>query len=205
MMKANIQKNRQKKTIKDWRGATEEEWRASHKLNKGKGSLVLKDFWILMHKDYYSKSNPRYYHLSIESYTNRTPANKLTAQIIDFLNFLPACYATRVNTMGVYRDDKKSYTNVGGATRTVGTGAYTPSGSTKGAADISSTVFGKRVEIEIKIGADRQSPDQKRFQKFIESSYGVYYIARDFQEFYQWFIQLYADLKQQSNGIRHSS
>jgi hypothetical protein len=43
------------------------------------------------------------------------------------------------------------------------------------------------VKIEVKVGKDRQSDAQKRYQESIERAGGVYLIARDFDSFVEWF------------------
>jgi hypothetical protein len=43
------------------------------------------------------------------------------------------------------------------------------------------------VKIEVKIGKDRQSEAQKKYQEDIERAGGVYLIARDFDSFVEWF------------------
>lgn len=53
----------------------------------------------------------------------------------------------------------------------------------KGAADISGLLRdrsgkGIRLEIEVKTGSGRQSPDQKNYQRMIESLGGLYFLAR---------------------------
>jgi len=58
---------------------------------------------------------------------------------------------------------------------------------TKGSADISATVQGKSVKIEIKWGHDRQSPSQAKYQSEIEKASGIYIIVHTFDEFYNWF------------------
>lgn len=45
------------------------------------------------------------------------------------------------------------------------------------------------MKIEIKHGKDRQSEAQKRYQADIEMAGGIYYIAKTFDEFYQWYKQ----------------
>ena len=67
-----------------------------------------------------------------------------------------------------------------------------PGSSTKGTADISATIKGRSVKIEVKCAAtgDRyQSDDQKAYQKAVESAGGVYIIVRDFESFYNWYNQ----------------
>lgn len=49
------------------------------------------------------------------------------------------------------------------------------------------TANGKAVKIEIKIGRDRQSEAQKRYQEQIERAGGLYVIATSFEQFYGWY------------------
>jgi hypothetical protein len=43
------------------------------------------------------------------------------------------------------------------------------------------------VKIEVKIGKDRQSDAQKRYQENIEKAGGTYYIAKNFDDFVDFF------------------
>lgn len=67
---------------------------------------------------------------------------------------------------------------------------YIPGTSRNGTADISATIQGRSVKIEVKIGKDRQSDVQLSYQKEVERAGGIYYIAKDFQSFYDWVNQL---------------
>ena len=118
-------------------------------------------------------------------------ANGITQCITAFLNF-SGWQAERINTMGVYREGKKI--QVGENTRQM-KGKWTPSTSTKGSADISATIFGRSVKIEIKFGKDRQSEVQKRYQESIEAAGGTYFIARSFDEFIIFYNNFLADIK----------
>ena len=82
--------------------------------------------------------------------------------------------------MGTAREKKTTGGKVIGVTWTRGT-------STAGSADISATIKGRSVKIEVKIGRDRQSDAQKRYQEMIERAGGTYYIARDFDEFVEFY------------------
>jgi hypothetical protein len=62
---------------------------------------------------------------------------------------------------------------------------------TVGTADISATIRGRSVKIEVKIGRDRQSDAQKRYQASIEAAGGIYYIARNIDDFMQWYNQTF--------------
>ena len=106
-------------------------------------------------------------------------ANGLTKAICDYIN-LHGYQAERINTMGVAREKKTTSGKVIGVTWTKGT-------TTAGSADISATIKGRSVKIEVKIGKDRQSDAQKRYQEMIERAGGTYYIARNFDDFVDFF------------------
>lgn len=106
-------------------------------------------------------------------------ANGLTKAICDWIN-LHGYQAERINTMGTAREKKTTAGKVIGVTWTKGT-------STAGSADISATIKGRSVKIEVKIGKDRQSEAQKRYQENIERAGGTYYIARNFDDFVDFF------------------
>ena len=106
-------------------------------------------------------------------------ANGLTRCIIDFIE-LRGWQAERITITGKPNEAKDS------RGRTVGV-TWTKSHMTIGTADISATIQGRSVKIEVKIGTDRQSDAQRRYQSEIERAGGLYYIARDFNEFVKWY------------------
>lgn len=117
-------------------------------------------------------------------------ANGLTKCIIHFLTF-KGHQAERISNTGRFIDGRQTFTDVLGNRRTVGRTTWIPGTGTNGTADISATIAGKSVKIEIKIGRDRQSEDQKRYQEKVEASGGLYVIARGFEEFFQWYNQTF--------------
>jgi hypothetical protein len=121
------------------------------------------------------------YALSAPKYDDKT-ANGLTKCIIEFLQ-LSNHQAERINTMGRPIDNRKQVTDVIGRTKTIGSMTWGKSTATKGSADISATIQGRSVKIEVKIGKDRQSQDQKNYQAKIEKSGGQYWIAKNFDDF----------------------
>jgi hypothetical protein len=121
------------------------------------------------------------YALSAPKYEDKT-ANGLTKCIIEFLQ-LSNHQAERINTMGRPIDNRKQVTDVIGRTKTIGSMTWGKSTATKGSADISATIQGRSVKIEVKIGKDRQSEDQKVYQNNIEKSGGQYWIAKNFDDF----------------------
>jgi hypothetical protein len=118
---------------------------------------------------------------ALPKYTDKT-ANGLTRCILDFLE-LCDYQVERINTMGRPIDNRKQVTDVIGRTKTIGSMTWGKSTATKGSADISATIQGKSVKIEVKIGKDRQSQDQKNYQAKIEKSGGQYWIAKNFDDF----------------------
>ena len=102
--------------------------------------------------------------------------------MMDWINF-NSYQAERINSTGRQIDIK-------------GQNKWIPGSSTRGTADISATIKGRSVKIEIKCAAtgDRyQSEEQKHYQLMIERAGGVYIIVRDFQGFYDWYLKFVAD------------
>ena len=136
-----------------------------------------------------STMNPRYLEDLLTDW-NDNSANSLTKSIEFYIN-ANGFQAERINTMGVYREGKKI--QVGENSRQL-KGTWTPSTSTKGSADISATIRGRSVKIEVKYGKDRQSEVQKRYQQSIEQAGGTYFIARNFDEFIIFYNNFIADM-----------
>lgn len=130
----------------------------------------------------YAETHPNYPPNYIpKTMYNDSTANGLTKAICDYIN-LHGYQAERINTMGVAREKKTTAGKVIGVTWTKGT-------TTAGSADISATIKGRSVKIEVKIGKDRQSEAQKRYQEMIERAGGTYIIAKDFDSFVEWYNQ----------------
>lgn len=115
-------------------------------------------------------------------------ANGLTRCILDYIR-LHGGQAERINTTGVPIDRRREVKDVLGYSRTIGSVEWRKGGGTVGSADISAVINGKAAKIEVKIGRDRQSEAQKAYQKQVEAAGGLYYIARDFTSFVQWYHQ----------------
>lgn len=109
-------------------------------------------------------------------------ANDLTKAILAFLK-LRGHMVWRQSSEGRYRPGK-SYTDVIGRMH-LGRGQYLP-GSNKGHADVCSIINGTFTAIEIKM-KDSQSLAQKSYQKQVEDNGGKYFIALNFQTFYEWY------------------
>ncbi len=118
-------------------------------------------------------------------YTDKT-ANGLTKCIVHWIN-LNGYQAERISTTGRYIDNSKVVTDVLGNRKKIGTGKYIKGSGTNGSADISATIKGRSIKIEVKIGKDRQSEAQIEYQKMIEKAGGIYFIAKDFDEFIEFY------------------
>lgn len=110
---------------------------------------------------------PRY--LAPRLYRDDT-ANTLTACVVKYIEILGG-WASRVNNMGVY--DRRL-------------NKYRRSTQKKGIADIIATYKGLSLQIEVKIGRDKQSEAQEHVQQKVTEAGGLYYIARNFTDFKTW-------------------
>ena len=110
-------------------------------------------------------------------------ANELTKAVIKFIRLTDG-QAERISVTGRTINTRKTYTDILGHRKTIGSVKYIPSAMTKGSADISATIQGKSVKIEIKWGHDRQSQAQAKYQAEIEKAGGIYIIVSTFDQFY---------------------
>jgi hypothetical protein len=114
-------------------------------------------------------------------------ANSLTKSIIFWIN-ANGGQAERISSQGQYREGKKIKVGTGEVQyQKQLAGKWTPGQGTKGTADISATIRGRSVKIEVKYGRDVQSEVQKQYQEMIEKAGGIYIIARDFDSFVSWY------------------
>lgn len=120
-------------------------------------------------------------------FTDNT-ANSLTKCIITKLN-LDGWQAERISNSGRYIDDSKIVTNVLGHQRKIGSGKFIPGSGTNGTTDVSCCIKGLSVKIEIKM-KDKQSDAQKLYQANIERAGGIYFIARDYDEFLMLYLNI---------------
>ena len=123
--------------------------------------------------------------IPVPKYSDKT-ANGLTKCIKDFLN-LSGHQAERISSSGRMIDNTKIVTDVIGRRRTIGSMQYIKGTSTNGTADISATIKGKSVKIEVKIGKDRMSQAQQTYRDNIIRAGGVYFVATDFDMFMDWY------------------
>lgn len=113
-------------------------------------------------------------------------ANGLTRCIIDYIR-LNGGQAERINNTGRMIDMRQSFTDVIGRSRTIGQTKWIKSNGQIGTADISATINGLSVKIEVKHGRDVQSAAQRAYQSQVQQAGGIYVIATSFEQFYNWY------------------
>ncbi|MDP3442490.1 MAG: hypothetical protein Q8T08_06465 [Ignavibacteria bacterium] len=113
-------------------------------------------------------------------------ANGLTQCIIQFIR-LKGGQAERINSTGRRIDTRTNFFDVVGFQRSIVNTHWIPGTGTNGTADISATIAGRSVKVEVKIGADRQSQAQKDYQQAVQQAGGIYVIASTFEGFLTWF------------------
>lgn len=99
-----------------------------------------------------------------------SPANILTKAIIDYIQ-INGGVAWRINNVAVVMPNGK---------RRAG-------GMVRGIADIHACVNGKHISIEVKIGKDKQSDEQKNMQDSVIKAGGLYVIAVNLDMFKSFF------------------
>ena len=112
-------------------------------------------------------------------------ANGLTQAIIDFIKS-KGYQAERIDCQGRVIDNRITYTDAIGRTKTIGSIKRIRTSAQIGTADVSATIKGRSIKIEVKIN-DRQSKEQKEYQETIEKAGGVYLVVKEFEAFISWF------------------
>lgn len=109
-------------------------------------------------------------------------ANGLTNAIVKFLLWHQH-RATRINSAGrIIKGPQRQASGV-----TLLTAKYIPGATRKGAADISATIKGRSVMLEIKINADKPSEYQLREQALERKAGGCYEFIKTWDEFIFWY------------------
>jgi hypothetical protein len=98
-------------------------------------------------------------------------ANGLTSCIVTYVT-LKGGFASRISNQGTYNAKLKK---------------YIPTTAKKGLADVMGCYMGKNLNIEVKIGRDKQSEAQIKIQNEVTKAGGLYFIAHNFTDFKVWF------------------
>lgn len=107
-------------------------------------------------------------------------ANGLTTFICNYLSWM-GHRATRVNVSGRLIDTKEKQASG----NVIGVKKWIPSSTRKGTADISATIKGRSVMIEIKVGRDKPRPDQLSEQQRERRAGGIYEFISTPEQFFE--------------------
>lgn len=179
------------------------EWKQIHDELNGNGLRVLNEMYIRSEKLKFPliKQNygDKYFEYKRSEY-KENGANALTKSIIAYIR-LRGFQAERISSSGRVVNNVRHVKTETGFTQRIGSVKYIPGTSTNGTADISATICGMAIKIEVKFRKDRQSPAQKEYEKSIKTAGGVYYIARDFQSTYDWLNRVIEHLSVKTQGL----
>ena len=140
------------------------------------------------HRENFIRQYPMAYkdgHYSPPLLPRVTTANGLTLAICNFLNW-SGHRATRIAASGRLIDGtQKMESGVYIKTR-----KYIKGSTRKGSSDISATINGRSVMIEVKIGSDKPSPDQLKEQAKERAAQGIYEFIKTIDEFFNLYDQI---------------
>lgn len=137
---------------------------------------IISDPVRMRYEEAYRKHQLKEYPSSVErfgylktKYPDTRTANGLTQFVLNFLKW-NGWRATRISSAGSFRS-----------------GRYVYSQTRRGTADISATIQGRAVMLEIKVGSDRPSPYQLKEQERERAAGGTYEFIRDPEQFILWY------------------
>lgn len=140
-----------------------------------------KERYYTAHAQHTKKRTPLYFDsgfYTLPTIPKIKTANGLTKFICNFLNWTGS-NATRVSSAGRYIEAKNHLGH-----KIIGSGKFIPSTTRKGTADITATIKGRSVKLEIKVGNDKPSEYQLREQGRERSAGGVYEFISTPDEFF---------------------
>lgn len=122
--------------------------------------------------------------------------NDLTRAVLHFLK-LKGHFCEKTGNEGRCIDKRKTYTDVVGNIRTIGSVERIKSSGMNGTSDLKAIIKGRFVAIEIKnnLTHDRQRPGQKHYQQEVEASEGLYVICTSFAQFVNWYYANYGGVR----------
>ena len=113
-------------------------------------------------------------------------ANEITKTITGFIDFMGGL-GERISSAGRYVPGEK-YENMDGK-KFETKGRFIPSTTRAGTSDISATIYGKTIKIEVKYGKDRLSKKQKDYLTKAHNAGCFCYVAKDFDGFFDFFME----------------
>ena len=140
-----------------------------------------KNDYVLANHKWYAKERPIVYASGFwfpPTFPDIRKANKLQIAICNFVKW-NGYRATRISTTG--RLIETGETQPSGTRLTVK--KYIPGQTRRGTADVSATIKGRSVMLEVKVGRDKPSEDQLREQALERAAGGIYEFIHDMDEF----------------------
>ncbi len=119
-----------------------------------------------------------WYNVAIK-YTKAKSASGVEKNIVDYIR-LKGFQAEIIKVTGREIIGKDIRTSLGVLK---GKRKWIPTTGTKGSSDISATVYGLTVKIEVKLRSDRQSDAQKKYEAAIVRAGGIYFIINNEDDF----------------------
>lgn len=137
------------------------------------------------HEQDFSGKYPQAYaegHYFLPKMPDCRKANGLTLAVVKFLMY-SGHRATRIQSAGrIIKAPQKQESGI-----SLQTAKYIPGTTRKGTADISATIRGRSVMIEIKVGKDSASEYQLREQQLEIKAGGQYWFIHSFDEFLKYY------------------
>ena len=149
-------------------------------ISEKEANLRLKNLYLANHRQKFP-SIPENCRCTPAAWTGK-PSNALTRKVIDFLR-LSSHWAERVSNTGRMVDNRKTFVDVAGRARTIGTVSWIKGSGTRGTSDIHASIAGRSVFIEIKTGADKMSAHQVEYAQKVRNAGAEYWIVRTFGDF----------------------
>jgi len=109
---------------------------------------------------------------------------KLIQEYLTLIGF----QCSNIKTTGTFIQDKKQVIDVVGFVRTVDNSKWVKGNSTTGVADLVATIYGLKLDIEIKFSkGDSQKDSQIKYEKAVIGANGIYIIVKTGDDFLEQF------------------
>jgi len=144
--------------------------------------MNFRERYFTAHANWFKKTYPAAYkdgHYCLPTIPKIKSANGLTKFILNFIKW-DGFRATRISSSGRWIEEKNSQGH-----KIIGSGKFIAGTTRKGTADISCTIQGKSVMIEIKVGNDKPSEFQLREQQLEHTSGGIYEFISTPENFFE--------------------
>ena len=147
-----------------------------------------KNEYILANHKWYSINRPAVYQSGFwfePTLPDIRKANKLQIAIVNFITW-NGYRATRISSTGRLIDVGEKQPS--GISLTVK--KYIPGQTRRGTADVSATIKGRSVMLEVKVGRDKPSDYQLREQAIEQAAGGIYEFIHDMDEFLELYYSI---------------